>query len=62
MILGLYLPLKYFIKFQVQENLYKVISKGVIGNEIEIIYIYIYIYTHTHTHTYIYITYIYIWH
>ena len=33
MILGLYILLKYFIKFRVQENLYKVISKDTIGNE-----------------------------
>ena len=33
MIFGLYLPLKYFIKFLVQENLYKLICKDIIGNE-----------------------------
>ena len=33
MILGLYLPLKYFIIFLVQANLYKQINRDVIGNE-----------------------------
>ena len=33
MILGLYLPLKYFIIFLVKENLYKQINRDIIGNE-----------------------------
>ena len=33
MILGLYLSLKYFIIFQVKENLYKQINRDIIGNE-----------------------------